>query len=124
MFAGTVPIPSFDAPIIKHGMTDITIFLSPPGKVLPNDKYEVCVYSGNKPQYIHEKSKRRLLCKVAVDETAPIAETGMACFFILLKNNEAIYMGKVGTTGCPFIASTIKLIKDDTITLRRVEGEN
>lgn len=71
-----------------------------PVKIKITNEYDVSIYTGTKPAILDEKPKGRLISKGPVGKLNPIVSSGMASYFIISKNNKAVYMGKIGTSGC------------------------
>ena len=88
-----------------------------PNDILGSGEYEICIYSGVKPATLKEKSEGRLLSKGPVGKANPIITSGMASYFIVSKNGQAVYMGNIGTSGCALVVPNINFIEDGFFTV-------
>ena len=88
-----------------------------PDNILLSEEYELRIYTGAKPTTLNEKPEGKLISKGRVGKANPIIISGMASYFIILKDKQAIYMGNIGTSGCPMILSTTNLVKGGSFTV-------
>ncbi len=105
------------------GEIELSCHLSLPSKITISDnillsgEYELRIYTGAKPLTLESPLTGTLLCKVDIPGKGLIIADGTAGYFVLLKNEEVVFIGTVGTSGTNLVLPNINFVKGGFFTV-------